>query len=389
MPRTAVQFGAGNIGRGFIAQLFYESGYEVVFVDVVPELVQALNERRGYTIHIVGPGAKDVPITNVRAMDGRDREAVAQEVARADIVCTAVGANALPHIAPTLAAGLQLRHEQGKGPLNVLICENLHHAHTYLRALVKDELTTDATRDILYKAGFVQAVVSRMVPLQCAADNGGDALAIRVEAYKRLPVDYRAFVHPFPQIVGIEPVENFAAHVDRKLYTHNCAHATLGYLGYSKGIEFGYQALVNPEIRLLLDQVMEETGTALIRKHGFDRLEHAAHVADLLRRFANKELGDTCFRLARDPIRKLAPDDRLTGAALLCEEQGVEPVALAKVIGCALRFYSPDDPSSIELQDTIQRDGLDHVLHHVCGLRDLMSPLAERIRSAYAEVGRP
>jgi len=28
-----VQFGAGNIGRSFIGQLFSRSGYEVVFVD--------------------------------------------------------------------------------------------------------------------------------------------------------------------------------------------------------------------------------------------------------------------------------------------------------------------------------------------------------------------
>ena len=37
MRRTGVIFGAGNIGRGFVAQLFHESGFEVVFIDVVPE----------------------------------------------------------------------------------------------------------------------------------------------------------------------------------------------------------------------------------------------------------------------------------------------------------------------------------------------------------------
>jgi mannitol-1-phosphate 5-dehydrogenase len=31
--KTAVQFGAGNIGRGFMGQLFWEAGYRTIFVD--------------------------------------------------------------------------------------------------------------------------------------------------------------------------------------------------------------------------------------------------------------------------------------------------------------------------------------------------------------------
>jgi mannitol-1-phosphate/altronate dehydrogenase len=49
---TAVMFGAGNVGRGFLGQLFSESGLEVVFVDVDPELVHALDQHREYTIHL-------------------------------------------------------------------------------------------------------------------------------------------------------------------------------------------------------------------------------------------------------------------------------------------------------------------------------------------------
>ena len=90
--RTAVQFGAGNIGRGFIAQLFSESGLETVFIDVVPEIIQALNDRRSYTIYIVGPEPSEVTVKNVRAIDGSDPAAVAEAVSSAEIVSTAVGA---------------------------------------------------------------------------------------------------------------------------------------------------------------------------------------------------------------------------------------------------------------------------------------------------------
>lgn len=363
---TAVQFGAGNIGRGFIAQLFHESGLQVVFVDVVEFVVAALNERRRYTIHIVGPGAEDVPISDVRAVHGRDLARIAEELASCQVACTAVGATALPHVAPAIAAGLTLRDKQNGEPLNILVCENLHEAGSVLRKLVAEHLPEDRRDAILAKTGFPQAVVSRMVPLQTPDED--EPLDIKVEAYKRLPIDARAIVGTLPPIVGVELVDNFPAHEARKLFTHNCGHAALGYLGWEKGYTYGYEALAAADVRPALDAVLEETGEALIRRYGFARDEHREHVADLLRRFGNVALGDTCFRLARDPIRKLAPHDRLVGAARLCEETGIEPKAVAQVIGSALRFSDPADHVAVKLQKMIADQGLSEVLITVCGL---------------------
>ena len=48
----AVHFGAGNIGRGFIGNLLYQSGFETCFVDVNSELVKLINEKKQYRVEL-------------------------------------------------------------------------------------------------------------------------------------------------------------------------------------------------------------------------------------------------------------------------------------------------------------------------------------------------
>lgn len=137
----AIQFGAGNIGRGFAGQLFSESGYEVVFVDVVSELVELLNQRRSYPIRMACEEPWTVTIGNVRAVSGRDIPAVAGEICDADLMCTAVGVNVLPRIAPTIAAGIEARAKAGvDAPINIIICENLQNMAVFLKGEVEKAL---------------------------------------------------------------------------------------------------------------------------------------------------------------------------------------------------------------------------------------------------------
>ena len=50
--KKAVQFGAGNIGRGFIGALLSQSGYHVVFADVVDKIIDKINEDKTYTVPV-------------------------------------------------------------------------------------------------------------------------------------------------------------------------------------------------------------------------------------------------------------------------------------------------------------------------------------------------
>jgi mannitol-1-phosphate 5-dehydrogenase len=80
--RKFVQIGAGKVGRSFVAQLFSAAGYEVVFSEVNETVLQALNERREYTVEVRDRVPATLHVRNVRAVDGRDTEAVARELRR-------------------------------------------------------------------------------------------------------------------------------------------------------------------------------------------------------------------------------------------------------------------------------------------------------------------
>ena len=50
--QRAIMIGAGNIGRGFIGALLAKSGYQVLFADVNQSIIDAINEKKQYTVHI-------------------------------------------------------------------------------------------------------------------------------------------------------------------------------------------------------------------------------------------------------------------------------------------------------------------------------------------------
>lgn len=387
MEKKAVMFGAGNVGRGFLGQLFHESGYEVVFVDIDEELVAALNRQGRYTIRLVtNESAEEVVIDQVRAVHGRDREAVFSEMVDAVLMATAVGVPALPHIAPAIALGVARRAEAGvEEPLNIIVCENLKDASQVFRGMVRENLPEKYHRFLAEKIGFVDTVIARMAPLIPPEVRAQDPTLVIVEPYKVLPVSKEGFIGPVPQIVGMEAHSNFAAYVDRKLYIHNAAHAMQAYLGYRKGLEYGYQAMEDPDIYPLVLKAMEESAMALVSRYKLDPAALKEHISDLDFRFRNRALGDTIFRLGRDPIRKLGPKDRLVGAANLALEEGVEPEALAWGIAAGLAFDDERDPKALELQKKLAENGLDTALAEVCGL-DPKGHLAQMVKERYQKL---
>jgi mannitol-1-phosphate 5-dehydrogenase len=390
--KSCVIFGAGNVGRGFIGHLFSESGHEVVFVDVDEPLIAALNARHGYTIQLVDHEQTQlVEVSPVHALHSAHQpHEVAAALAQSSLAATAVGARILPKIAALVADGIRLRAniqglEQSQEPLNIIICENLKDAAAEFRTMVYTHLSDAHQAYAQQHVGFVDTVIGRMVPPPTPEMIRQDPSFILVEPYKELPVDQNGFIGQIPDVVGMEPCANFPAYTARKLYVHNCAHAMLAYLGYMVGYQYGYEALNDSHVRSLLEKALSESCMGIVAEYGANPDWLAAHTRDLLQRFSNKALGDTIFRLGRDPLRKLAPKDRLVGAARLAEKAGIAPHALSWGIAAGYCFNPSDDPIAVSLQKQLKDEGLDAALESVSGILP-GEPLAALVRDRYARL---
>ncbi len=358
----AVMYGAGNIGRGFIGQLFYNSGYDVAFVDVNADVLNALNTAREYPVRtLFHEGYEEQMIKNVSGVDGNNIEAVAAAIAGADVMATAVGVNVLKFIIKPIAAGIEKRYSTNKKPLNIIICENLLGADSYLRKLLNEALSNDEVRSWFNEnIGLVEASIGRMVPLQTPEMQGDNPLRVCVESYGILPTDKLAFKGTIPDIKNMTPFSPFEFFIERKLFIHNMGHALTAYLGNLFENEYIYESIGNPEIELLVLRAMNESAVALSKKHGVPYPDVYEHVEDLLFRFGNRQLGDTVERVGRDLRRKLSSNDRMIGALNTCIETGTPYKYIALGIAAALCFTFDALPSELSREQILTEvSGLD------------------------------
>ena len=360
----AVHFGAGNIGRGFVGLLLHDAGYEVVFADVNGALIDELATSDHYTVHEVGAGARDRVVDGYRAVNSAtDAAGLADELANADVVTTAVGPNILKFIAPHVVAALRGRTAD-TAPLAVMACENAINATDVLR----DEMAALAGADewpvLAARAVFANTAVDRIVPAQ-AADAGLD---VTVETFFEWAIERPPFGDAPPVIPDAHFVDDLAPYIERKLFTVNTGHAATAYFGFLAGHTRISDALGDPIVEAAVERALGETSALIVAKHGFTEAEQTAYRFKILERFRNPDLPDTVERVGRQPLRKLGRHERFIAPAAELAERGAPVEGLLAAIGAALRFDVSADPESVELGHALRSQGPVQIVHEVMGI---------------------
>ncbi len=384
--KRAIVFGAGQIGRGFIGELCFDSGYFIVFVDIDKRIVELLNIEKKYPIYLLGEKKEEKIIENFKGINLENEKEIINEIVETDIIFTSVGAKNLFTLSGIIAKGIKERFKRKRDCLNIVICENLLNAGKKLKeeVLKKGFSLNEEKKYLEEKIGFVETVISRMTSPLTEEEKNKNPLLVKVEPYKILPVDKNAFKGKIPEIVGFLPVDNLHQYEELKLFGHNLSHVSLAYPGFLKGYTYIWECISDREIFNLLINVQNEVKNALSKKYVFKKGELEEYFSDLNKRFGNKLLSDTVFRVGREPLRKISKNERIVGAINLCLEYNIFPENICFVLATALCYNYSLDEEAIKTQKLIEEKGIDFILKEVCEIKD--TRIVEKVKKIYKEV---
>jgi mannitol-1-phosphate 5-dehydrogenase len=360
----AVIIGAGRVGLGCAAEQAHLAGLDVVVLGRGSIVADLDRHRVVRVLATDGPttAERDIPL---RAVDlVADPAAAAAEIAAADLVCTAVGAQALPDILDLLARGLELADH----PVDVIAFENREDAGALLRTGVAARAATPIEH------GFSGAVVDRVVAHRRPAD-GATPVTVVAEPHCRIVVDGTALHGDWRILPALQATDNFRAWFRRKLHVYSAGHASAAYLGQLKGYRYVHAAVADPEIAAAVLGAMAEGRRGLLAQYGPAVAGTPAEVTAILARFGNAALGDTTQRVGRDVPRKVARRDRLIGPARAAQQAGWAPVHLSFVVAAALHAHLRPD----------QREDLPGTVAQLTGLKP-DGRLARRIATDLASL---
>ena len=366
--KKAVHFGAGKIGRGFIAELLHDSGYEIVFGDVVDELVEIVNKNHEYPLFLIDHNYQEKIIDHVIAYSNiKDSDKLIDAMCEAEIITTSVMTTNLPKVAPLIAMGLKKRLEHGKGKVIVMACENAIMGTDILKkAMIETNVLTEEQLDAV--GVFPNTAVDRMV--FGGVHNGKEGIEVG-DAFE-LVIEKNKLIDPKSEpIKCAEYVDDIMMYLQRKIYIINCGHAIAGYYGQVlKGYDIVQDALRDPELLPQIREAMLESASALEKKYGFTHESLVEYMETMMiKRFTTPGVVDPISRVSREPIRKISPNDRIMGPANNCEEYGLDNTYLLKGVACALKFKSEGDLQAEELQNYIAENGVEEAIVKYTGVQ--------------------
>lgn len=285
--KTAVHFGAGNIGRGFITPILQENEYEVTFIDINSELIKQINSLNKYKITSLGLETNtDKYIENINGIDLNDDSKVTEKIAEADLITTSVGPKFVNEIFKIISKITTSKQQ------SFIAFENMYRAST--------SNLNNSNKD---RINLIDAVVDKIVPPQKST-----SLDVLVEEYGSIILDEETNIKPLNQS-EIVSYKNYENEFYKKLWLLNGLHLKLAYFGLSQNLKFIHEVMQNEEGKIFASESINALAKAYkIYSKTDENLETFSKI--ILNRFSLPDLQDEVRRVARNPEIKFSLNER-------------------------------------------------------------------------------
>lgn len=314
--KKALIYGAGAIGRGYLPRVFTPDNFEYYFVEKNLFIRDKLNEKKKFTSYMTIDNAYDTQIINIiKCFEPGEELEFIQE---ADVILIAVGPRNFMQLANNfIGINVPIVCFENDSNLPVLMREKTKNENIVFG--IPDVITSNTASNHLLENDPLGIITEQGV---CFVDErahtiGGDCKYIDSNELEK---------------------QWYA-----KLYIHNTPHCIAAYIGNLCNAEFLHQAMDNPLAAQIVEGAMYEMKEMLLKKYNIDNDFLEFYANKELQRFGNSLLCDPISRVAREPFRKLAKNERLIGAAALCLSVGIVPKNLILGIMAAFCFDKDND----------------------------------------------
>ena len=329
MDKLAIHFGAGNIGRGFIAPVLEENRFNIIFVDVDKQLVEKLNSSKNYTVsNFSEASSSNFSVSNFSAIQLDNLDELKSALEKADLITTSVGPDHLINVLEKISL-VKLEKE-----VDFIAFENKYRASSSSYKEAKIEIKN---------LNVIDAVVDKIVPPQLP-----DSIDVIVEEYGSIILEDKES-RPL-KTSEVVSYGDYETEFTKKLWMLNGLHLMSAYFGLSKNKEFIHELFEDEECRRFVITASNHLGEAykiyrmkiLDEKYEEDLPENNStyryvgipsegkeHLIDrkyidqipireeideyqetILHRFSMAEVKDSLIRVARNPILKFSKSER-------------------------------------------------------------------------------
>lgn len=306
--KKLIIYGAGALGRGFLAPTFFKLGYNIYFVDKDKKLINELKKRNSYkTAFSNGKGYEICEVKYEKAFLLGEEDSFLSE---ADLVFSCVGPRNFEEFA----------HKLSNVPF-IYSFENERESVEKLKQFSQNENCFFAIPDVISSNDSSKELLAI------------DSLSLITEKGQ---IVLEKSNHKFPSEIISVSKEELEKHWYCKFYLHNMPHAVVSFSGKLFGKKYVHEAMEVEEIKELTFLAMESIKNSLIKENLVEQKMAEEYSQKELHRFSDIYLNDPISRVARDPIRKLGANDRLIKSAKIIQRNNENLLPILKIINIVL-----------------------------------------------------